>query len=125
MRFRGKEAYVKDVSLRTGTWYKADGMVKLAQHSEGRSSVPEVNHGVVHRNNVFLPGEVSVRGLNGFKATRTVQASVAAMVQTPQTEKSAEGIVTRIPPSREVRQDSIATSAFFWCTGTRPWRLFR
>ena len=49
MRFRGKEAYVKDVSLRTGTWYKADGMVELAQHSEGRSSVLEVNHGVVHR----------------------------------------------------------------------------
>ena len=46
-RFRGKEAYVKDVSLRTGTWYKADGMVKLAQHSEGLSSVPEVSHGSV------------------------------------------------------------------------------
>ena len=34
VRFRGKEAYVKDVSLRTGTWYKADGMVELAPHSE-------------------------------------------------------------------------------------------
>ena len=50
VKFRWKEAYVTDVSLRTGTWYKADGMVKLAQHSEGRSSVPEVNNGVVHRN---------------------------------------------------------------------------
>ena len=44
VRFRGKEAYVKDVSLRTETWYKADGMVKLAQHSEGLSSMSEVIH---------------------------------------------------------------------------------
>ena len=93
VRFRGKEAYVKDVSLRTGTWYKADGMVKLAPHSEGLSSVLEVNHGVVHRNNVLLPGEISVRSLDGFKSTRKVQASAAVMLQTLQTEKSAEGIV--------------------------------
>jgi hypothetical protein len=98
VRVCGKEAYVKDVSPRTGTWYKADGMVKLAQHSEGQSSVAEVNHGVVHRNNVLLPGEVSVRGLNGFKATRKVQASVAAMLQTSQTERSAEGIVVVSEP---------------------------
>ncbi len=92
-RFCGKEVYVKDVSLRTGTWYKADNMVKLAPHSEGLSSMSEVNHEVVHRNNVFLPGEVSVRGLNGFQSTHTVQASVAAMLQASQTEKSAKGIV--------------------------------
>lgn len=73
-------------------------MVKLAPHSEGQSSVSEVNHGVVHRNNVLLPGEVSVRGLNGFKATRKVQASVAAMLQISQTEKSAEGIVVVSEP---------------------------
>ena len=60
VRLRGKEAYVKDVSPRTGTWYKADGMGELAQHSEALSSLPEVNHGVVHRNNAFLPGEASL-----------------------------------------------------------------
>ena len=93
MRFCGKEAYVKDMSLRTGTWYKADDMVKLAQHSEGRSSVSEVNHGVVYRNSMLLPGEVSVCRLDGFKSTANVRASAAAMSQTAQTEKSAEGIV--------------------------------
>ena len=68
-------------------------MVKLAQHSEGRSSVSEVNHGVVHRNNVLLPGEVSVGRLDGFKSATKVRASAAAMSQAVQTEKSAEGIV--------------------------------
>ena len=42
VRFCGKEAYVKDVSPRTIMWYKADGMLKLAPHSEGQSSVSEV-----------------------------------------------------------------------------------
>ncbi|MEO0797076.1 MAG: hypothetical protein AAFX93_18120 [Verrucomicrobiota bacterium] len=51
VRLRGKEAYVKDVSLRTGTRYQADGVDELAQHSEVLSSTPEVNHEVVHRNN--------------------------------------------------------------------------
>ena len=98
VRFRGKEAYVKDVSLRTETWYKADGMVKLAQHSKGLSSMSEVNHEVVHRNNVLLPGEVSDCGLNRFKSTCEARASVAAMVQTSQTEKSAEAIVVAMEP---------------------------
>ena len=53
----------------------------------------EVNHGVVHRNNVFLPGELSVHGSNGFKSTCKILASVAAMPQTSKTEKSAKGIV--------------------------------
>ena len=92
-RFRGKEAYVKDVSLRIEMWYKADGMVKLAPHSEDLSSMSEVNHEVVHRNNVLLPGEISVCGLNGFQSTCKIRASVTAMPQTSQTEKSAEGIV--------------------------------
>lgn len=59
VRFRGKEAYAKDASLRTETWYKADCVDKLAQHSEIQSSMQEVNHGVVYRNNAFLPGEAS------------------------------------------------------------------
>ena len=67
VRLRGKEAYVKDVSPRTETEYKADGMGELAQHSEARSSVPEVNSGVVHRNNVFLPGEALLPGGTGFR----------------------------------------------------------
>jgi len=63
VRFRGKAAYGKDVSPRTGTPYKADGAGELAPHSEARGSVPEVNGGVVHRNNVFLPGPTSPCGL--------------------------------------------------------------
>ena len=58
----------------------------------------EVNREVVHWNNVLLPGEVSVCGLNGFKATRKVRASVVAMAQTPPTEKSAEAIVVVSEP---------------------------
>ena len=58
-RLCGKAAYVKDVSPRTETWYKADGAGELAQHSEASGSAPEVNHGVVHRNNALLPGEAS------------------------------------------------------------------
>jgi len=65
-RLRGKEAYVKDVSLRTETRYKADGTDKLAQHSEAPSSLPEVNRGVVHRNNALLPGEASMGCNAGF-----------------------------------------------------------
>lgn len=55
----GKEAYVNDMGLRTGTGYKADVAGKLAQHSEALSSVAEVKPEVVYQNNVFLPGEAS------------------------------------------------------------------
>ena len=93
VRNRGKEAYVKDVSPRTETWYKADGMGELAQHSEAYGSVPEVNHGVVHRNNVFLPGEASPHRFGGFQSTRQAGAVVAAMRRKGCGEESAEGIV--------------------------------
>ena len=79
VRFRGKEAYVKDVSPRTETWYKADGAGELAPHSEALGSVPEVNHGVVHQNNTFLPGEASSCLFGGFKSTRKTGAPAAAM----------------------------------------------
>ena len=91
-RFCGKEAYVKDVSLRTGTWYKAGGMVKLAQHSEDLSSVPEVNCEAVHRNNVFLPGEASPPCIVRFKAIIRDDAALAAM-SALRGEESAESIV--------------------------------
>jgi len=71
-RFRGKEAYVKDMSPRTGTRYKADGMDELAPHSEVSDSVLEVNLGVVYRNNAFLPGEVSYAGRPGFNLPERV-----------------------------------------------------
>ena len=66
VRFRGKEAYVKDMSPRTETGYKADGTGELAPHSEALGSVPEVNHGVVYRNSAFLPGEASYASGPGF-----------------------------------------------------------
>ena len=58
-RLRGKEAYVKETSLRTGTGYKADMAGELAQHSEALGSAMEVNPEVACRNNAFLPGEAS------------------------------------------------------------------
>jgi hypothetical protein len=92
-RLCGKAAYVKDVSPRTETWYKADGTGELAQHSEARGSVPEVNHGVVHRNNALLPGEASPRRCGGFRSTREAGAPAAAMRRAGRSEESAEGIV--------------------------------
>src|SRR5690625_7608995 len=46
--------------------YKADGTDELAQHSEVPISLPEVNRGVVHRNNALLPGEASMGCNAGF-----------------------------------------------------------
>lgn len=89
-RFRGKAAYGKDVSPRTGTWFKADGKGELAQHSEALGSVPQVNHGAVHWNNVFLPGEASPRR---FRSTRTTEALAVAMRRARRDEESAEVIV--------------------------------
>ena len=62
------------------TCYQADGMDELAQHSEVRSSVPEVKHGVVRRNNTFLPGEASSR--------RTAQPSGRGMIPGSSGEES-------------------------------------
>ena len=59
VRLRGKEAYVKDRSLRTETGSKADCAGKLAQHSDAHSSVQEVKQEVVCRNNVLFPGKAS------------------------------------------------------------------
>lgn len=60
MRLGGKEAYVKLVSLRTERCYKADGVDKLAQHSEVYGSIPEVKHQVVQGRFMHLPGEASL-----------------------------------------------------------------
>jgi len=79
-RFRGKEAYVKDMSPRTGTGYKANDTGKLAQHSEALSSVSGVNLGVVYRNNAFLPGEASHAGRPGFNLPERVSGGGSNVV---------------------------------------------
>jgi hypothetical protein len=92
VRNRGKAAYIKDVSPRTGTWYKADGMGELAPHSEARGSVSEVNHGVVHRNSAFLPGEASLPCSVWFQPTSKDGTALAAM-RVLSSEESAESVV--------------------------------
>ena len=77
VRPRGKEAYVKDRSLRTETGYKADCAGELAQHSEAHSSVQEVKPEVVCRNNVFLPGEASSVGGKGFNLPQNFRGPVS------------------------------------------------
>ena len=77
VRLRGKEAYVKDRSLRTETGYKADCAGKLAQHSDAHSSVQEVKPEVVCRNNVFLPGETSFVCGKGFNLLHNFRGSVS------------------------------------------------
>lgn len=58
VRLGGKEAYVKVVSLRTETSYKADAVDKLAQHSEVLGShAVEVNDEIVRRQLICLPRE--------------------------------------------------------------------
>ena len=129
-RNRGKAAYIKDVSPRTGTWYKADGMGELAPHSEALGSVPEVNHGVVHRfrakrqdrarrepdHSAFLPGEASPRRFGGFKSTRTTEAAAAAMWRAGRDEESAEsGVVVSEPVSNRRRVTRPVKSAASWC----------
>jgi len=105
VRDRGKAAYGKDMSPRTGTSYKADGAGELAQHSEAHGSASEVSGGVVYRNSVFLPGEVSFCGTGGFQATRQARALAAAMRQAVQGEKSAEaGVVVTEPVSNRRRE---------------------
>jgi len=104
VRFRGKAAYGKDVSPRIGMWYKADGTGKLAPHSEALGSVSEVNHGVVHRNSVFLPGEASMDGKGRFKATAKASAPVAAMPRASSIEESAASIVVVEPESVSSRR---------------------
>ena len=96
VRFRGKAAYSKDMSPRTGTWYKADGTSELAPHSEALGSVPEVNHGVVYRNSVFLPGEASPPCDVWFQSTDQDIAVRLAMCASS-TEESAAGIVIMEP----------------------------
>ena len=115
-RFCGKAAYIKDVSPRTGTWYKADGMGELAPHSEALGSVLEVNRGVVHRNNAFLPGEASPRRFGGFQSTRNTEAPAAAMRWAGQDEESAEsGVVVSESVSNRRRVTRPVKSAASWC----------
>jgi len=105
VRDRGKAAYGKDMSPRTGTSYKADGAGELAPHSEAYGSASEVNDGVVYRNSAFLPGEVSLCGTGGFQSTRQSRALVAAMASAEQGEKSAEaGVVVTEPVSNRRRE---------------------
>ena len=62
----GKEVYVKIVSLRTGTFYKADSAGKVAQHTEAHSSVVEVKNEAVQWKFIGLPEEISITCGAGF-----------------------------------------------------------
>jgi len=118
VRLRGNEAYVKDVNLRTGTWYKADGVDELAQHSEVWSSMPEVNHEVVHRNNVFLPREVSSPCIVRFQSTAKGDAALAAMSALCD-EKSAEAGVVAMQSVSSRRRVTRPVKSAARCGGRR------
>jgi hypothetical protein len=72
-------------------------MDKLAPHSEVHGSLPEVNHGVVYRNSVFLPGEASQPCLVRLKSAGMDKAAAAAMPLLS-CEESAEGVVVVSEP---------------------------
>ncbi len=86
MRLRRRPAEPNERARMSPTCYQADGMDELAQHSEVRSSVPEVKHGVVRRNNTFLPGEASSRAVHTDRPHR-------GMIPGESDEESAEVIV--------------------------------
>ena len=67
-------------------------MGELAPHSEALGSIPEVNHGVVYQNSVFLPGEASLPGFVRFKTTAEDGAALSEMSML-RSEESAESIV--------------------------------
>ena len=74
-------------------------MGELAPHSEALGSIPEVNHGVVYRNSVFLPGEAWMDGKGRFKSAAKVSAPAAAMSRASSIEESAASIVVVEPES--------------------------
>ena len=82
MRFRGEEAYIKVVSLRTETFYKVDSTGKMAQHIEALGLVGKIKSEVVQRINMQLPREISSScfwGLN-LPVTRSGSASNGRIV---------------------------------------------
>jgi hypothetical protein len=119
VRSCGKAAYGKDVSPRTGTRYKADGMGKLAQHSEARGSMPEVNRGVVHRNSVPLPGEASLPCFVRFKSTGR-DGAVLAVTSMSRNEESAEGVVVATQPVSSRRRVTRPVKSTARHGGRRP-----
>ena len=66
VRFGEKEAYAKDMSLRTGTVYKVGSADELAQHSKVFCSALQIKTEVVYRNTIRLPGEVLLSCLAGL-----------------------------------------------------------
>ena len=70
VRFCGKEAYVKVVSLRTGTFYKVDAMGEFAQDNETHCSVVAVKDEIVSRKFIQLPREVLASCVYGLKLPR-------------------------------------------------------
>ena len=85
VRLHGEEAGVKSVSPGTRTCYQAAGVDERAAYREGRSSAPEVKHGVVRRSITFLPGEASSPTLTW--------ASLRGLIPVDGDEESAEVIV--------------------------------
>lgn len=120
VRFRGKAAYGKDMSPRTGTWYKADGTGELAPHSEALGSVPEVNHGVVYRNSVFLPGEASRSCPVRLQCAGMDGAAEAAMPLLSREESAEAGVVAmQSVSSRRSRSAGSGVKSAARCGGRR------
>lgn len=66
VRNRGKEAYVKIASLRTGTFYKVGWVDELAQHNKIHSSIQKIKKEVVQGKFIHLPEETSIISGDGF-----------------------------------------------------------
>ena len=77
VRVCGKDAYVKDVSLWIRTFYKADAMDKVAQHTEVLDSVVEVKSEVVHWIYIHLPREALIPCVSGFNLSVKRSGSIS------------------------------------------------
>ena len=92
-RFRGKEAYVKSVSPRTGRFYKAGMADELAQHSKVLDSAMKVKNRVVQKQFTCLPREALSRRFRGFQSTQTTEAPIPAMGWARRDKESAKSIL--------------------------------
>jgi len=99
VRLCGEAVYIKDMSPRTGTCYKADVASEQAPHGEALSSAAQVKHGVVYRNNTSLLGEASMGSIGWFQSTMQINAAGAVMRHPLPAEESAESIVIVAPES--------------------------
>ena len=89
----GRKPEIKTVSLRTETAYKADGLGKVAPHTDAQGSGAEVNAEVAQLQFAFLSGETSKPGASetGSGASRDDGVEAGGVSKGHSTSRAREG----------------------------------